>query len=161
MGQDLLFSVWLRQFCKFVLSENLGLAQNYLASKTSIGSLPGKKIKWSTWGAVLKEHFFLQVILKKHLKELNSDSNLNCSSNHSYKIFSWDRRPTSGAKVPERFILNNSLCGANKCMIEWNRTWYPISILCIMNKKQILRHNMEQSNKSISKWPLGFTRKSK
>ena len=88
MGQDLLFSVWLRQFCKFVLSENLGLAQNYLASKTSIGSLPGKNIKWSTWGAVLKEHFFLQVILKKHLKELNSDSNLNCSSNYSYKIFS-------------------------------------------------------------------------
>ena len=27
----------------------------------------------------------------------------------THNVFSWDRRPTSGAKVPERFILNNCL----------------------------------------------------
>jgi hypothetical protein len=44
--------------------------------------------------------------------------NVICIFASTHNVFSWDRRPTSGAKVPERFILNNCLQGSKVCTIK-------------------------------------------
>lgn len=36
----------------------------------------------------------------------------------TYNVANWDRRPTSGAKIPERLILNNCLWGSKVSTIR-------------------------------------------
>lgn len=42
----------------------------------------------------------------------------------TYNVFRWDRRPTSGAKVPERFILNNCLQESKDQLLQLNVTFH-------------------------------------